>query len=40
MEFLEGMTLKPTSWDCPMDLATLVSVGIEIADALDVAQCA
>src|SRR5580693_7756647 len=38
MEFLEGETLKHRTANRPMDLDSLLSVGIEIADALDVAH--
>jgi len=38
MEFLEGMTLQAQVAGRPMDLTAVLSVGIEIADALDVAH--
>src|ERR1700740_3416471 len=40
MELMEGMTLKHRIAGRPMELATILSVGIEIADALDVAHAA
>jgi len=40
MEFLEGVALKQRIAGRPMDLATILSIGIEIADALDIAHAA
>ena len=40
MEFLEGMTLKHRIGNNPMEIGDVLSLGIEIADALDAAHSA